>query len=301
MSIPLTNNNPVSLKAFIHRLTTAHPLDIIPILTLFILLFHGYSIWYVKFFTMVLAIAALLYRELLRSPIYWFVFSFIIGFSIFSHWHPIDNHKFLLLYVTITLFCAYSASSGWQLKIISGNARLFIIVLMGMSVFWKLYSSDPYLDGTFFEYIYLSDQRFVAFLASFGVDMQLLGKNQQALFNLQQAYLNQDVISTQVYSPPLLKIMAWLTGWWVVIIEVAIAVLFMFRTALMDKYGHWALLLFIATTYIPAPVYGFGWTLSVLGYAVSQTYWASYGRWYLACILLLIIYQLPWRMVLPVL
>lgn len=93
--------------------------------------------------TMVLAIAALLYRELLRSSIYWFIFSCMIGFSIFSHWHPIDNHKFLLLYVTIILFCAYSASSDSQLKIIFGDARLFIIVLMGISVFWNTLFQRP--------------------------------------------------------------------------------------------------------------------------------------------------------------
>lgn len=171
---------------------------------------------------------------------------------------------------------------------------------MSMSVFWKLYSSDPYLDGSFFEYTFIADERFNMFLGFFGLDMKQLASNHLATFNLKQAYLDQDLNSIEVYSPPLLKTLAWLTGWWVIIIELAIAVFFMFRTSLMDKLGHWSLLLFIVTTYVPAPVYGFGWTLSVLGYAVSQTYWKNYGRWYLACILLLIIYQVPWRMVMQI-
>ncbi|SET35027.1 hypothetical protein SAMN05216326_12210 [Nitrosomonas marina] len=300
MPTQTTRPEAISLKAFLHRLTAMQPLDIIPLLVLFILLFYGYNTWFAKIATMFLAITALLYRELLRDPRYWFAFACISGFSILYHWHPVDNHKFLLSYVTIMLFCAFSASPANQLRIISGNARLLIILLMGMSVFWKLYSSDPYLDGSFFEYTFIADERFDVFLGFFGLDMKQLASNHVAAFNLKQAYLDQDLSSIEVYSPPLLKTLAWLIGWWVVIIELVIAAFFMFRTPLMDKLGHWSLLLFIVTTYVPAPVYGFGWTLSVLGYAVSQTYWKNYGRLYLMCILLLIIYQIPWRMVMPI-
>jgi len=296
MSTPsTTNNNNISLQAFIHRLITMQPLDIIPLLTLFILLFHGYSTWYAYLFTMFLAVVALPYRELLRDPRYWLVFACLSIYSILVYWQQIDNHKFLLSYVTIMLVCAFSASPKNQLKIIAGNARMLIILLMGMSVFWKLYSSDPYLDGSFFEYTFLYDARFDAFLVSFGLDIQQITNNQHVISSLKQAYLEQDIHAVQVYSPPLLKTIAWFTGWWVVIIELVIVVFFVFRTSFMDKLGHWALLLFIVTTYLPAPVYGFGWTLSLLGYAVSQTYWKDYGRWYLLCILLLIIYQVPWR------
>lgn len=297
MSTHLTaSNNKISLKSFAHRLTTADPLDMIPLLTLFILLFHGIGTWYAQMATMFLAMTALLYRELLRNPGYWFMFVCITGISILSYWHPIDNHKFLLSYVTIMLFCAFLASPGNQLRIIADNARFLIILLMGMSVFWKIYSIDPYIDGTFFEYIFIADQRFDAFLGFFGIDTIQIANNHQAIAHLKQAYLEQDIDTIQVYSPELLKTMAWLTGWWVVIIEFMIAAFFLFRTPFMDKLGHGSLLLFIITTYLPAPVYGFGWTLSVLGYAVSQAHWPSYGRWYLLCILVLIIYQLPWRL-----
>lgn len=291
-----TGHNKFSLRNFIHRLATTHPLDIIPLLVLFILLFHGYNIWFAQMATMFLAMTALLYRELLRDPRYWFVFICITSLSILTHWHPIDNHKFLLCYITIMLFCAFSAAPENQLKIIAGNARFLIILLMGMSVFWKLYSIDPYLDGAFFEYTFIADKRFEPFLAFFGIDSHQLAGNHKAIGDLQQAYLGQDIDTIQVYSPSLLKNLAWLTGWWVVIIELVIVALFLFRTPLMDKLGHWTMFLFIITTYLPAPVYGFGWTLSVLGYAVSQTYWQSYGRWYLLCILVLMIYQFPWRL-----
>ncbi|MDH5480412.1 MAG: hypothetical protein OEX11_06610 [Nitrosomonas sp.] len=295
MPIQTTQSEAVSLKTFLHRLTTMQPLDIIPLLVLSIFLFYGYTTWFAKIATMFLAISALLYRELLRDPRYWLTFACVSVFSIMYHWHPIDNHKFLLSYVAIMLFCAFSASPANQLKIIAGNARLLIILLMGMSVFWKLYSSDPYLDGSFFEYTFIVDERFNGFLGFFGLDMKQLASNHMAIFNLKQAYLGQDLNSIEVYSPALLKTLAWLTGWWVVIIELVIVAFFMFRTPLMDKLGHWSLLLFIVTTYVPAPVYGFGWTLSVLGYAVSQTHWKDYGRWYLLCILLLMLYQIPWR------
>lgn len=296
MSTPLTaNNHKISPKSFVQRLMATDPLEIIPLLTIFILLFHGYGTWYAQVATMLLAMVALLYRELLRHPVYWFILACISSLSILSYWHPVDNHKFLLCYVTIMLCCAYCASPSSQLRIIVSNARFLVILLMGMSVFWKIYSSDPYLDGTFFEYTFIADPRFDVFLGLFGIDTNQIADNHQAIANLKQAYMKQDMDAITIYSPIVLKNMAWLTSWWVVIIELVIAILFIFRTPTMDKLGHGSLLLFIVTTYLPAPVYGFGWTLSVLGYAISQAHWPSYSRWYLMCILVLIVYQLPWR------
>ena len=38
---------------------------------------------------------------------------------------------------------------------------------------------------------------------------------------------------------------------------------------MFDRIGHLCLLFFIYTTYLPAPVFGFGWLLSILGFALA--------------------------------
>ena len=53
-------------------------------------------------------------------------------------------------------------------------------------------------------------------------------------------------------------------------VQVAIGVLLLFCREITDTIADLLLLFFIFTTYIPAPVWGFGVTLSVLGFALAK-------------------------------
>ena len=55
------------------------------------------------------------------------------------------------------------------------------------------------------------------------------------------------------------------------------------------------LLFFIFTTYIPAPVFGFGWTLAILGFTASKKAYPRIALAYLASCLAVLAYQTPWR------
>ena len=55
------------------------------------------------------------------------------------------------------------------------------------------------------------------------------------------------------------------------------------------------ILFFIFTTYIPAPVFGFGVTLSVLGFALDKERLPFISAAYLLSVVAVLIYQVPWR------
>jgi hypothetical protein len=62
-----------------------------------------------------------------------------------------------------------------------------------------------------------------------------------------------------------------------------------------DVAAHLLILFFIFTTYIPAPVFGFGVTLSVLGFALAKERFQLISAAYLLSLVAVLIYQVPWR------
>ena len=77
-------------------------------------------------------------------------------------------------------------------------------------------------------------------------------------------------------------------------VQVAIGVLLLFYRELTDRIADLLLLFFIFKTYIPAPVWGFGVTLSVLGFALAKERSQSMSAAYLLAMVAVLIYQVPW-------
>ena len=82
-----------------------------------------------------------------------------------------------------------------------------------------------------------------------------------------------------------------LTTWWVVLIGAAIAVALLFYRQALDYVAHLLLLVFIATTYLVAPVTGFAVTLIILGYACCPRDWFGIRLTYIACLFLVELYR----------
>ena len=59
--------------------------------------------------------------------------------------------------------------------------------------------------------------------------------------------------------------------------------------------AHILLLFFIFTTYIPAPVFGFGWILAIMGLALAKDNFPKIAAAYLVSFFAILFYQLPWR------
>jgi hypothetical protein len=67
------------------------------------------------------------------------------------------------------------------------------------------------------------------------------------------------------------------------------------RRAVTDKFAHILLLFFIFTTYLPAPVLGFGWILAIMGFALAKEKFPRIAAVYMISFVAILLYQVPWR------
>jgi hypothetical protein len=83
--------------------------------------------------------------------------------------------------------------------------------------------------------------------------------------------------------------------WWDFSIQFAIGLLLLWRRTFTDQLGHVLLLLFIFTTYLPAPVFGFGWILSIMGLTLAKDQFPRISAVYMISFVAILLYQAPWR------
>jgi hypothetical protein len=286
----------IPVVPFCRHIMRADIVEVVPILTLCLMIFQGYRNWLFSSGTALLTITALLYQPLLRKPVFWLAATVLAAASILDNWYPVDNHKYLPCYLVAVLFVTFSVSKEYQETVLVVNARYFLVAVMGLAVVQKLIS-DNYIDSTFFEFTFLIDPRFNTFLNVFGVDSLALEENRSTFEEFRRAYLTEDMVTADLTVPPIVPPLAFLVTWWTVLIEAVIAALFLLCRDTADKLGHVLLIVFILTTYIVAPVFGFGFTVAILGYVLCPPRWALLRLSYIACILLLEFYSVPWRRV----
>jgi len=83
--------------------------------------------------------------------------------------------------------------------------------------------------------------------------------------------------------------------WWDASLQLAIGALLLFRSRRTDLVAHVLLLFFIFTTYLPAPVFGFGWILAIMGFALAKEKFPRITAVYMICFVMILLYQVPWR------
>jgi hypothetical protein len=205
-------------------------------------------------------------------------------FTIIQHWHPVDNHKYLLAYWLWGLVAAafFDGEDDRDL-ILRRNARFMICFIMLGAVVQKTISGS-YLDSTMFEVILLTDPRFDGLLAVLGADRHDLALS-QALYNDLRAPV--PVITEGAAVMPAdgwLKAMALAFTWLDYVIQVVVGVLFLLPGKRMERWAHLSLVIFILFIYFVAPVLGFGWLIAVLGITLAHRRFPRFALVYLASI-----------------
>ena len=134
------------------------------ILTFVLWIFFGLSMELTAFWTILVALRP----ATIRQPLLWLTLAFIGSITIFANWHPVDNHKYLLVYWTwIIFFAAWRTSHEIGDRIVYFGARFLISFLMLAALFQK-FSSFSYLSGDFFTFFILEDPRFFPILQRLG-------------------------------------------------------------------------------------------------------------------------------------
>ena len=255
-----------------------------------LILYSGYT-WYLHIPMALLCIVGLLYRRLCIEPRFWLIVCLVMAWGNLLNWFQIDNHKFLMLYWVIAIYC--SLLSANQERTLAINAKLLIGLVFAFAVVWKIITPD-YLNGVFFEFELLADTRFsILSTAIAGMTVQQLTENKYLIDQL-TAY---DGILTDVelHSATGVGWISMLVTWWTIIIEGVIAVLFLLPDRpVIHRLRDASLLLFAVTTYPIARVTGFGWVLMIMGVAQCRPQDNITRFLYVAAFLLILIYTAPW-------
>lgn len=301
LSIPAAPRLAATLRARIDRIDRIAPLDdtaafrFTLLMTLLLVLLYSPSQSYVKAPASVLALAALFHPPLARDSRLWLLFTGLLATACYHTWYTVDNHKVLLVYWCATLFLAFEARDPQGA--LASAARRLIGLVFALATAAKLWAPD-FLTGDFFTYTLLSDDRFTRVTPLLGLDAASARANEVALDALRamDSSLGEVVLAV----PPQLASLALAMTAWTILIEGAVALAFLWPldrgpSRLRDPL----LLAFVASTYLLAPVTGFGWVLLAMGMAQSSPSRPRLRMAYLAAFLLLQAYHFPWTSLTP--
>lgn len=244
-------------------------LDFILRITVLMLMFYATRTHELRMTLRIIGCAMLFSDQLLRNQTLWLsVFALCIA-TVGLEWYRADNHYWLIAWWTLACGLAVGQRDAPAMAILRHNARLLIGLCMMFACIWKVIGWQ-YFDGHFFLFQFEFDGRFKFLTQLLGQPDELYAYNNKVLGNLQSAnHPGRGYVigyTTPVY------VTAVFFGWWTIFIEGLIA------WAYLSPYPRWlharrdiTLLLFIYTTYLLAPVLGFGTILIVMGLASTES------------------------------
>lgn len=239
-------------------------IDVVGGVTLVTLLLTSEPTWVIQAGVVSLASAAVIDRRLLRSAAYWFAILalYVVGVSRVAL--LIDNHEWLLGYWVFAL--GISRVGTAPLGSLATSARLLIGLAFAFATLWKVATPD-YVSGNAFHSFLLFDTRFVGVGPALS-DLTLSAVTENyRVFELVRATADSDV-SFPVSDAIGVRRIALFMTWWTVAIEGIVAICFLTPPqGMLGQARHVVLLTFLFTTYVLAPVQGFGWLLIAMGLA----------------------------------
>ncbi|MFN0214185.1 MAG: hypothetical protein ACKVT2_08010 [Saprospiraceae bacterium] len=261
------------------------------ILTLPLLMLYVQAKWYVEIPVVALCVMGLIFHTIRHSAYFWFALVCFMAAGIYFSWEVSDNHKYAICYWCLSIFFIKWMKAGEaELRT---SARLLLGFIFAFAVGWKLASPD-FMNGDFFQYNFLFDKRFSGKFELIGLlDPQILEKDliaQKALINY-----GSNLSTVNILKPEGWQTMAVALAWWTIFLEGLIALCFLLPERIrLAGMGDYLLMIFIASTYVVAPVIGFGWLLITMGVIGCKPERRKTRFLYLAVLLLLLLFRLPW-------
>lgn len=234
--------------------------------TVLLLMFYATRTHELRMVLRVSGCAMLFSTTLLYSRMAWLLTFTLCAGTIAVGWYEADNHYWLIGYWTLACAIAASESERIGAAILRLNGRLLIGLCFLFATVWKILGGQ-YHDGAFFVFQFDFDDRFKPWVVGlFGQPPETYDLNAKQ-FSLTTA---DPALGTRfpVSHTPAMVWAALAFGWWTILIEGAIALSFLSsRPRWLFERRDWVLLLFIYTTYLLTPVFGFGAVLITMGLA----------------------------------
>jgi hypothetical protein len=269
--------------------------DTVPYLTLFLAVVFGFQSWLFQLTVQLALLCTLLFPSAARTPGFWGVVAGVATITLLQERDLADNHKFLLCYWLWVMCLAHiPRDAKFRDRIIRFNARFFLIfIFLGAAL--QKFLSPTYMSSAMFEIRLLLDGRFQAFAHLVGIDPALADESLRRLLLLQNPYVAVVDNYIKLSSNDYVHNVARLVTLYDFYVQITIGVLLLVCRKATDIAAHILILFFIITTYLPAPVFGFGVTLSIMGFALAKDRFQIISAAYLASIVAVVIYQVPWR------
>jgi len=277
----------------VQRYSQADAVRIAAQFTLLSLLFTQVGNAFTRPFIMLIAALGLVLPHGYRQPKLWMVLCFFTGFRVFYEWPMADNHAYLLALWCLTLSIA--CVSHETNRILANNARILIGLIFLLASFQKIISPD-YLDGTFFRYLLLADNRFEDIVVLFcNISYQEID-NARVLLDASRfspLTVNDSIV-------PVSSGLNWLVVFstcWNLLDQIAVASCFLApNNSFLYKKRDFSLLIFCITTYAVAPVPGFGWLLVSMALAQCEKKMIVRITYIFTFFIILFYYEVPmWR------
>ena len=285
----------MSIIKALQRYTQKNAVEIAAQFTLLTLLFAQVGNSFSRPFILLLAALGLLLPHNYRQPQIWLALCFFTSFRVIYEWPMADNHSYLLaLWCLVLSVACYSQETG---RILANNARLLIGLVFLLASFQKIISPN-YLDGTFFRYLFLADNRFEDFVVLFSRISYQQIDNARALLDVAQlSPLTADDEIVPV--SPEFHLLVILSTWWNLLDQIAVACCFLAPVnSRLHKSRDFMLLIFCITAYAVAPVSAFGWLLISMALAQCEATDRVRIAYFSAFFLVLFYYEVPWAEIL---
>ena len=267
----------------------------ISVLTLVSAIIFGFDHWLFRIVSGICFLIFALRPSSLRRPQFWLALALAGTITIILTWEQVDNHKYLLVYWTWVLFIVHLFNQPDQQKrILLFNARFFLCLIFLAASAQKL-SSPSYRSGEMFEHYLYVDPRFAAFGKLIGIHPAVGDAVTRQMHFLRSPFADVDGNDIHISGSDRARIAAVAMTWWDLGLQFTMGALLLFRKPRSDEIAHVLLLFFIFTTYIPAPVFGFGWILAIMGFTLARDKFPKIAAAYILSFFAILLYQLPWR------
>jgi hypothetical protein len=267
--------------------------DVAMCLTAIALLLRPMGPWFVRPAILAVAVLMILSPSMLRSALAWSAIAAMVAVRIADDWPLADNHIYLLGYWAFAIALSLRTAGGEDT--LAFSSRWLIGLAFVFAVLWKTMLSPDFLDGRFFRVTLLTDARFgdAAQLIG-GLSAEQLAADRKALQLLPEGA--ELLEPPSIDEPARLRLLAMAATWGIIALEAAVALAMLLpASAVGSSFRHVALLLFCGTTYLFAPVAGFGWLLLAMGVGQLDERQTALRRVYVAAFIIVIFYgEIPW-------
>ena len=269
-----------------------HAYTIVLRLTLLIFILHGSSDVGLEVLLMILCGTMLVFPALLQSRVLWMSVCGCVWWLNAVDWVWIDNHKFLMSYWCLA--CALAVQTSKPGEVLKVNAIALIGLTFLFASWWKI-ATGEYVDGSFMYFSLLTDYRLELLGTLFGGAGAEVFAEAAAVYETLEEYPEAGA-SVTLPEHSGLRWFAMASSWWTLVIEGAVALIFLLRFSkfrIPAVLPDLLLIVFIATTYVFIPVIGFGYILAVMGLAACPDERRKTRVVYLLLFALLQVGQLP--------